>query len=298
MTAAMDASRLGNASSEDRSLNSQGGGFRCERDSRYFSTGRKLRTATILGLFSVAWATLSDTASAQGIEGRLLDEPTGEPISGGIVTLLDAERQSIRRSAVTDDDGTFSLRISVPGRYHLRASRIGYEEIDSPPLDVRDGEVVELELRISTEAIPLAPLTVVSDRPPLVMDDRLVRRGYYERKAMYQHLGAHFLEYEEIQERDSWSLVGVLRSLPGVRIYPAGGRDMAITDRRGRPLWVCLDGVRITRLAPDELTLDELAIPSGVVALELYPGQVRQQRYRCNLLIWTGLPPDPRDGDP
>lgn len=239
-----------------------------------------------------AWA-----QTVQVIQGRVLDQGTDEPVPGATVTLLDRSRQALRRTVTTDREGAFSFSLSTRGpvRYHLRASRIGYAEVTSPPFDVIEGETLELELHLSTDAIPLAPLTVVSDRPALLLDERLERWDYYDRKRVYSHLGAHFLEWDEIQRRDSWSLVGVLRSLPGVRIYSAGGRRIEIANRRGRPFRVCIDGHLSGELRAGEITLDELVVPSHVMAIEVYPGIVEQGQFRCNLLIWTGVPPTGRD---
>lgn len=261
----------------------------------HLRSGWLIRGVGALGFSLTAVATPLEPACAQSIQGRLLDAATNDPIAGATVVLLDWEESSLQRSRSTDAEGAFSLRLPAPGRYHLRASRLGYRELTSPPIDVREEEILEVELRLSTEAIPLAPLTVVSERPAVVLDDYLARKGYYERKAMYQHFGAHFLEGDEIQKRHPWSLVGVVRSLPGVRVYHTGGRRIVVANRHGAPLRVCVNGHPTGGLTPTEITLDEIAVPSNVLAIEIYPGMVGQSRFRCNFLIWMGVPPLDRD---
>jgi len=219
-----------------------------------------------------------------GIQGRLLADDTGDPIAGAAVALLNRDqlRPLVR---LTGEDGAFFLPVTRPGRYHLRAAFLGYAEATSPPLDVRAEEVVEIELRLSVEPIPLAPLTVISDRPALVFHPRLERVGYYERKAEFEVRGVQFFDYEEVQRHHS--LLQLLSARPGIRIRSAGGRNVVATDREGRFVHLCIDGLPIGLL-----TQDVWWSHSQILAVEVYTA-VRKWGFlgwRCSVLVWTGIP--------
>jgi hypothetical protein len=233
---------------------------------------RKVLAATGCTLaFCVGLILCPTPVAAQSIHGRLLDDETGVPLSNVTVTLV-ASAGDVVGKAFSDTTGVFVLDAPETGRYRIRARHIGYLETTSPPIDVVADEVVEVEVRMSADAIPLAPLTVVSERAALVLDSRLERWGYYARRERYGKSGfAHFLEHDEIQRRDSWSLAGVLRTVPGVRIYSTGGRTFTIAGRRGCPVTLYLDGMRIQEMTSGDIPIGELVLPSQVV-------------------VWTGVP--------
>jgi hypothetical protein len=236
-------------------------------------------TCTLLALLLGGPGPLS--GQAMGIQGRLLADDTGGPIAGAAVTLLD--RDQVRLLVrLTGEDGEFFLPVARMGRYHLHAAFLGYAEATSPPVDVRLEEVVQIELRLSVEPIPLAPLTVISDRPALVFHPRLERVGYYERKAEYEIRQGQFFDYEEVQRHHS--LLQLLGARPGIRILGAGGRNVVVTDRRGRFLTLCIDGLNM-----GHLTHDVWVGPSQIVGVEVYAG-VWQSTERCSVMVWTGIP--------
>ena len=141
---------------------------------------------------------------------------------------------------------------------------------------------MEIELRLSVGPIPLAPLTVISDRPALVFHSRLERVGLYERKAEFEVRQGQFFDYEEVQRHHS--LLQLLGARPGIRIRSAGGRDVVVTDRRGYSLGLCIDGHRI-----GPLTQDVWVSHSQILAVELYAG-VWHPIERYKVMVWTGIP--------
>lgn len=236
-------------------------------------------------LWTGAWP---GPGAAQVIEGRLLADPTDEPISGAVVTLLNRDHH-VLRTVSTTDEGAFSIRAPGPGRYHLRGSRIGYEEAVTSPFDVLADEVVEVEFHLSTEAILLAPLTVVGDRPALVLDGRLERWGYYERKELYGTKAGfgRFLDREAIDRRVAFWVSDLLWDVPGIRVQPTGRRGVAVRGRAGRPCAFYLDGMIFRGFS------DGVVIPSDLAAVEVYPGMVAPGRFGgegCVIALWTAMP--------
>ena len=245
------------------------------------------------------------SAASQVVEGRVMDADTEEGVVGVTVTLLDLD-ESVMLSVLTDSRGDFRVSTPHPGRFRLSVTRIGYEEITSAPLDVRDSEVVEVELRISTAPVALEPLTVVSDRPPLVLDSWLVRHGFYERR---QRFGSHgmnsgqFLDRDEILARNPFRVTDVLRTMRNVHVRPSGvtgpgvrfSLESTVTIRRGCEPTVYLNGVRQRR----DFDVFPHISPSHLVGIEVYTGPPFPARYYdwppdrqtalCGVIVlWTG----------
>lgn len=228
---------------------------------------------------------------AQAVDGRVLDEDTGEAITAAAVFLVDRTGEVVA-TGLTDSLGEFSLDAPAAGRYRLRGERIGYETATAPPFDLRSDEVLEVELRLAVDVVPLAPLTVVSDRPALVLDERLAGWDYYDRLSTYGKYGfGHFLDHDEIERRRRWSVSQLLQDMPGLRLRGAGGRRSVVVSRRGCAPLVYLDGFRIGTTAD----IDDWIPPSELVAVEVYTGIVRPGRFGGNpcgsILLWTGVAP-------
>ena len=153
---------------------------------------------------------------AQTVRGSLLDEDTDAPISGVSLSLLLGTRgNEVVTGALTDSAGLFIIPSGSEGRFRLRAQRIGYGTVTSPPFDLIERDTLAVELRMSTEAIPLAPLTVVSDRMPLLNTIRLVTGGYVGRKELYGREGmgsATFMEKTDWEHR-SPTMIAEIRAI-------------------------------------------------------------------------------------
>jgi hypothetical protein len=95
---------------------------------------------------------------AQRVTGELVVAETAAPVSGALVTLLDEGNQT-RAGTLSDAEGRFVLAAPSPGRYRLKAERIGFESILSPILVLGAGGTVEHRMVISTAAVELEGIT-------------------------------------------------------------------------------------------------------------------------------------------
>ncbi|HSG08552.1 MAG TPA: carboxypeptidase regulatory-like domain-containing protein [Longimicrobiales bacterium] len=95
--------------------------------------------------------------SAEGsLVGKVMDYATGEAIAGAEVSVLGTEARQL-----TDAKGEFVLAELPPGRHLVATEFLGYQpRTDS--VTVFSQETVDIELRLSTEAIELEGLTVTS----------------------------------------------------------------------------------------------------------------------------------------
>jgi hypothetical protein len=227
------------------------------------------------------------SAAAQSIRGIVLDDATDEPIAGTLVILLDTTGARLGAVA-TDTAGRFLLPLERPGTYRLAARRLGYGPATSTLLHVPDSGVLDVEFRLTPEAVLLAPVEVRA-KP---RRSRLEREGFYRRR----ELGiGRFMTAEEIEKRGATWVSDALRMEPSVRIrydpVRLGWVVYFSVGTSGRPCLplVVLDGTRL-----DMSTIDELVPPSEIDAMELYPrgngvpAQFGGTGASCGvILIWT-----------
>jgi hypothetical protein len=234
---------------------------------------------------------LAAPVHAQVIHGHLLDDESDMAVDGAWVLLVDVEGVVVART-ISDVDGAFLLRAEEHGWYQLRSQRLGYATTTSARLDLVESDSLKVEFRISVEAIPLAPLTVVGGQRRVEQrDPRLERWDYYERKDLYGVKSGfgQFLEGERLRTT-AFSLTDMLRQVPGLYHRSDGGREVTITDRQGQRCELFLDGVYVR-----EGLGQGWVNPSTVAAIEVYAGMVVPARFltrrprSCVVAVWTGI---------
>jgi hypothetical protein len=252
-----------------------------------------LRGASVAGLILLLAVFGPARLAGQVVEGRVLEDGTNQPVTGAAVELLWG-RDRVMARGTTDEEGRFRLR--APGRetYRIRAGRIGYETVTTPPFDlIRDDEPFEVEVFLGTEAIPLAPMEVISERPARVEHLRLHLRGFYDRQRRWGREGMGFGQFrgpEELERRILFEASDVAKDLRGMRVVGAGGRRQAVRGRGGRCTpRLYIDGVRIREGAA---ALDALVHPSEILGVEVYVsiGPPEFSGDGCgSIVIWTGM---------
>ena len=105
------------------------------------------------------------SALAQTVRGVLVEEGTRAPIEGGFVVLADEHGRGLGGGvgALSDASGRFVLRAPGPGRYRLRAERIGFESTLSTLIELAVGETVDHVMVVPVQAVQLEELTVAAD---------------------------------------------------------------------------------------------------------------------------------------
>lgn len=98
---------------------------------------------------------------SQAVRGTVVDVIGSIGVPGVIVVLTDTGGVDAAR-VLSNERGEFSIRASAPGRYHLRALRIGYQPTDSTLGFLAANETRELRLPLSGEPIRLRAIRVVA----------------------------------------------------------------------------------------------------------------------------------------
>lgn len=219
--------------------------------------------------------------AAQRVEGRLLDAETAAPITGATVSLLQEDGTAVR-SVLSDNAGAFTLEAPHPGVYRLRASRLGYRTGTSAPVDLVANAILPVQLRLSSRAVQVEPLTVTG----VPRNERLESQGFYDRRERYGPDGlksGQFLEQEDIERHNPFSISDIFKQdMPGV-FYGRNG----ITMRRGCRPAVFVNGWK----APGGF--DNVASPRSLAGIEVYTGLAIPERYLLDangcgvILLWT-----------
>ena len=246
------------------------------------------RSITLLSLLApVAPAGLSaqDTGVVIGI---VIDARTGVPVPDVAVAL-----DGLQLLASTDSTGRFRLDPVPAGSRMLSFRHLAYGEHSRTVVVEEGGASLELEVRISQEAIELAPLVVD------VMSEA-------ERRRLASGSPVRELGFEEIQEaqRQGLLLSDLLRRVPGIRFRQLAGRLDCIeyraygTGSTCREMTVVMDGV-IMGLASTLLQTVDLDEIQRLEVLSAAEAGIRYGIYSGFgvLLIETRTGPSPAELD-
>jgi hypothetical protein len=182
-----------------------------------------MRAAARCGSTALAVFLLATPATAQVITGRILDANNRAPIEAAAIALFDT-LGATRGSTMSDSAGEFTVAAPAPGTYVLWVTRIGYQIAQTRPIEVRSGEMVEVELLLDVRAVELDPLTVVGRRRENLRERDL--REFGERVEYYgeSHLGSTKLFTREfLVGWEAFTVADLLRFYPG--LFRSAGRS-------------------------------------------------------------------------
>lgn len=238
---------------------------------------------------ALAFCLAAAPTAAQSFRGQVVDDNTGAPLEGVHVVLLDHD-EVVSAEVFTNEDGEFAMTAPRAGAWIVAADLIGHGSIGSAPIEVADGERLTLEIRMSVEAIPLEPVVVTSRRTHFNPDID----DFYQRVERGERFGiGRFITREDVELRMSARPSDLLRTVPGVRVVPAGrGSINVIQLARGCTPAIYVDGMQINHTGAN-MALDELVTTSSIEGIEVYRGAAQSAgRYYdsrgCGLiLVWT-----------
>ncbi len=227
------------------------------------------------------------------IRGRVLEDTTEAGINGVLVEVLDGATR-IRGSAVSDAQGYFHLPSVPRGAFRLRTTRLGYAKTITPYWRIEAGEELTVVVRISPEAVMLAPLEITgrisSSSPVLANFYRRAERG----------IAGTFITRADIERSNATKLTDLLVNVPGVAIAAAtASRGQVVSFERALPVvgscpvQIYVDGMLASRNQIN-LPIDELVTPALLEGIEIYKGlgtvppEFANPLARCGVIaLWT-----------
>jgi len=266
------------------------------------TASRSVRAAAGLAFVFLGAGATVVPGSAQVVEGRVLDELSEQPVPLARVTALDEDGAAAGPVTATADGG-FVLRLPGPGTYRLRVERLGYPVHTTGEFRAHPFERLDLEIRITPEAIPLAPLEVVARGPERGRDQFTRRRAAGEGVFVDPVHIALMRDARRVRIASD-----VVRNVEGIQVDWDGKISTALgwrclvvfLDHSPIPVMHTGGGAWEPRLALDGLVdLNDLTDSRNVMAVEVYrsidevPEEVRRGfRWsdvgRCGVVwFWT-----------
>ncbi len=111
-------------------------------------------------LLWLALALSGPAVSAQQVELQLREAGSQVPIGGAIVRLLRDGDDSVAAQGLTSDFGRILLRAPAPGRYRVKADRIGWVGILSGVVELAQGQLLRSEMVMPTTRLELPTIEV------------------------------------------------------------------------------------------------------------------------------------------
>ena len=206
---------------------------RATRSTRARPAPRTHWRGIVPALFLIA-ALLAIPASAQTIEGQLLDGATRQPVPVGVVSLLAEEGRVVER-VEADSAGRFRIDAPDAGSYFLRAERIGYRTVTDGIFDLgRDGRLeVEIWMRASPVELEGVEANVEARTMYEERLDRMLRnQGFYDRQT---RTSGWFITPEDIEERPPTRPRDLFRMIPGIETGNVTGTPGTAGDGNSQP---------------------------------------------------------------
>lgn len=240
----------------------------------------------------------AQSADAQVLlTGTVREFDSGDPIPDAFVEII-APGNAFQRLAgrTTDDRGVFTFELDRKRAYRIRASRLGFQPSTTVVLWRDDFEAIQIEIRLATEVIVLAPIEVVARagaRASPVLDNYQAR--------LATGLG-NFITRDQIQRTSPQFITDMIAQLPGVRMQSTGrGTRRSVYINRGThqcPAEIYLDGHLLNRQSRSGMdfgfSLDDAVSPAEVEAIEVYlgiatvPAEFLSPRADCGVVaVWT-----------
>ena len=204
------------------------------------------------------------------------------PVGGAEVTLERAPSRTAITATRTAPDGKFSFTDLGSGSVLLTIRRIGFRAYSRSLL--ADSLSANRPIHIVLES---APLTLDTVRVEGVENSRM--RDFYDRKK--SRGSGHFMDREEIQQRNAAYTSDLLSRFPGIVVRPSSRGGNVVRIRGCRPgIWI--DGIQA-----NNAELDEVTRPDEIAAMEVYassggiPPEYRDRAGRnCGaIFVWTRI---------
>lgn len=232
------------------------------------------------------------SGEAQVVNGRLIERGSQEPVTSGLVMLLDTTF-AIQASSVSNQTGTFRLEAPDPGAYYVLTEALGYQPLIDGILDLGAGGSINVELYLSPRPVELDSMIVAVERA--MVFQQLEKSGFNERKT--SGFG-FFISPEEIQMRNPAYFGDLFRHTPGLSLVGGGSLSGTQVQFRNASIrgGVCsppvfVDGARVNT---EFGGLEEVVDIHQISAVEVYtrasnvPLEWGGTTAGCGvLLIWT-----------
>jgi len=241
------------------------------------------RTSVWQGL--LVWTLVgAPTARSQIVRGVVVDASSRLAIPAATIELR-VERDSVQLRTTSDSVGQFVLTLPRAGHFTIQAKRIGFLVAVPTAFRIDANQVLTIEMRLDSRAVPLEPVAVTARGNNWLSDFERRRSGAFGR----------FLTREDIEARGAQQTTGLFRTTPGFVIQRTrrGGPRAQLLMRGTTGLCqpaVWIDDVYVP--LSEQVTLDDILVPQTIDGVEIYNSiAAAPTQYRigsCGVIVfWT-----------
>ncbi len=201
----------------------------------------------LLAMFGV------NTVFAQSgtIQGKLTDAKTGEPIAFGNVSIMQGEK--IITGGMSDFDGNYVIKPVPAGKHNVRASYVGYKDVQYNAVVVSPGKITFQDFKLSTTTEVLKTVTIKEYKKPLISKDNTTSG---ETKTS-----------EDIEKMAGRSAESVASQVGGV--YSENGEVGSIRGARSEATTYYIDGVKVRGSSSiPKGAIDQISVMTGGLGAE------------------------------
>ncbi len=245
---------------------------------------------------SLALAVAPRPVEGQVVRGVVLAAGTGEPIADATLLLIDPTGAVVATSE-SGPRGRFALRPEEGGTVRLEVSHLGYAGWRTADFELAVGAMIDVEVRLGVEAIPLEPITVLAR-------SRMSLGGVadFERRSRDPTIHGYFLDEEAIARRPASTPSKLVLGAPGMSVGVASNAfDRSVILSGGCPAQTYIDGVRVRQ--GGGASIDDLLTTDRIAGVEIYPrrgGAPAQYAEAtgngCGVVLFWTKPPEPDTG--
>ncbi len=191
---------------------------------------------------------LATTALAQGttttgaIRGRVADSASAALGTAQVVAVN--EETAFSRSTVSDDDGTFVIRLLPPGSYRVSARRIGYQPLEQRGIRVVVGSTAAANFSLRTASAVLGTVEIVGQGTGIDVTQGGIKQTVSEEQIRsLPTLGRDFTDFinlsglvspqEDITTGGQFSIAGQRPSQTNVQIDGVDANNSFFGENRG-----------------------------------------------------------------
>jgi hypothetical protein len=224
-------------------------------------TGRTFALAALATLLSAPM----HAPGAQIVHGRVFDHADGRRIPHVTLELID-DRGDVLARTTADSLGEFRIRSWRAGKYTLKTTSIGYQPVTSQVLELATGDLVELNVHLAADAIPLEPITIIARARASLAE--LAMSGYYDRRDSGRRLGlGRFFDRGAIERRGR-RLTDILATIPGVKVMQVPNCPVPLISMAGNNFTRFEE--RTTGELERNITTSEACNPASICRANIY----------------------------
>jgi len=249
-------------------------------------TGRQNRAISCAALVLIL-SGAQPLAAQVLLSGRVIEDDSLQAVAGARVSLFDLFERFLA-SATTDARGRFQFSVEKASAVRIRVQRIGYKETLTPVLRFDRNKSLDVEVRVRTDAVILAPLEVTA--VSATAGNRFFS-GFEQRRQRGMRV---FFTREDIERRKPAYVTDLIASVPGVHVSGSGtgSRRVVTIGRNNCPAQVYVDGFFVN--VASSMSLDEVVGVKEIEGIEVYsglgtvPAEFLSSRARCGVIVvWT-----------